>query len=204
VGSATYVEYLQTTGGGRYRSDVTSTGTGDPLDFTGDSAFDVLGPMPSDIAAGNLIVIYNLGPGSGTTDAYTGGNSATVQNIGPSSITLTGSKIFPFPSPGKRFQSVSGPVTYLCQPAPAGGTLRRISGYGVTDPQPTDIAAAPLSAAPVNALLATNVTACNFVYTAITQREGTVAMSLQISQSGGAGTSENVRLFQQVNINNVP
>jgi MSHA biogenesis protein MshO len=194
-----YLEYLQTSGGGRYRSDVTSTGTGETLDFTiNDTIFGVLGPMPSDIAVGNLVVVYNLGPGSGATDAYTGGNSSAVTNVDipGSQITITG-KQFPFPSPGKRFQSISGPVTYVCDPS--AGTLRRISGYAVTDPQPTNVAAVPLSTAPVNALLATSVTACAFVYTAVTQRAGTVAMSLQIAQSG-----ESVRLFQQVNINNVP
>jgi MSHA biogenesis protein MshO len=199
VGNATYLEYLQTSGGGRYRSDVKSDGTGDPLDFTAsDTSFDVIGPMPSGIAVGDLIVVYNLGSGSGTTDAYTGGNTSTVApgGIGASSITIA-SKQFPFASPGKRFQSVSGPVTYLCDPD--NGNLRRISGYAVTDPQPTNIASSPLSTAPINALLATNVTACGFVYTAVTQRAGTVAMTLQIANSG-----ENVRLFQQVNINNVP
>jgi MSHA biogenesis protein MshO len=202
-----YLEYLQTSGGGRYRSDVTSTGTGDPLDFTApDTSFDVIGPMPSGIAVGDLIVVYNLGSGSGATDAYTGGNTSTVGGVGASSITI-GSMQFPFASPGKRFQSVSGPVTYYCAPDPinpASGTLRRISGYAVTNPQPINIAAAPLSGAPVNALLATNVAACRFVYSTVTQRSGTVAMDLQIVKAGGAGSSETVRLFQQVNINNVP
>ena len=199
VGNATYLEYLQTSGGGRYRSDVASDGSGDPLDFTAaDTSFDVLGPMPSNAAAGDLVVVYNLGAGSGTTDAYTGGNSSAIAPGGISGSTITiASKLFPFPSPGKRFQTVSGPVTYLCDPD--NGNLRRISGYAVTDPQPTNIAAAPLSTAPVNALLATSVTACSFVYTAVTQRAGSVALSLQIAQSG-----ENVRLFQQVNISNVP
>src|SRR4029078_1230210 len=121
---------------------------------------------------------------------------ATVSGIGASSITISPWQ-FPFASPGKRFQSVSGPVTYVCDPP--NGTLRRISGYTVTDPQPSNINAAPLSSAPVNALLATSVTSCSFIYTAVTQRAGTVAMSLQISKSGGVGTSESVRLFQQVN-----
>lgn len=197
VGNATYLEFLQTSGGGRYRSDVKSDGTGDPLDFTAaDTSFDVLGPMPSNVAVGDLVVVYNLGPGSGTSDAYTGGNSSAITSVGASSIGIS-SKTFPFSSPGKRFQTVSGPVTYLCDPD--NGNLRRVSGYAVTDPQPTNIAATPLSTAPVNALLATSVTACSFTYTTVTQRAGAVAMSLQIAQSG-----ESVRLFQQVNINNVP
>ncbi len=55
-----YLEYLQTSGGGRYRADVTSGGGGDFLDFTtADLSFDVIGPMPT-LAAGNSIVVYNL------------------------------------------------------------------------------------------------------------------------------------------------
>ena len=57
-----YIEYLQTTGGGRYRAEVTDTGTGDVLDFTAaDSSFDVVGAMPDFSAAGTkYIVVYNL------------------------------------------------------------------------------------------------------------------------------------------------
>lgn len=201
VGNATYLEYLQTSGGGRYRADVTSTGAGDPLDFTApDTSFDVLGPMPSNAAINDLVVIYNLGPGSGTTDAYqgAGGNSSAISNIDipGSKITIT-SKLFPFASPGNRFQTVSGPVTYFCDPD--NGNLRRISGYAVTSSQPTNSAAAPLSTATSNVLLATSVTSCTFTYTSVTQRAGSVAMSLQVAQSG-----ESVRLFQQINISNVP
>ena len=60
---------------------------------------------------------------------------------------------------------------------------------------------APLSTAPVNALLASNVGGCTVTYTTggATGRTGVVALNLQVSQSG-----ESVRLFQQVHINNVP
>src|SRR6185295_2141854 len=42
-----YLEYLETNGGGRYRSDVDSSGGGNVLDFAvADASFDVIGPMP--------------------------------------------------------------------------------------------------------------------------------------------------------------
>jgi MSHA biogenesis protein MshO len=196
-----YLEYLQTTGGGRYRSDVDSGGLGNPLDFTGDTSFDVLGPMPTDVANNDRVVVYNLGPGSGSTDAYTGGNTAIVKNVAAPTIEFTLSKIFPFASPGKRFQTISGPVTYFCNPDATNGVLRRISGYAEQAGQPTNVNAAPLSDPPpvINARLATSVTACQFVYTAVSQRTGSVAIRLEISRDG-----ETVQLFQQVNINNVP
>src|SRR5881394_4593031 len=48
VGSAYYIEYLQTSGGGRYRAEKDNAGLGDTLDFTfADTSFDVVGPMPT-------------------------------------------------------------------------------------------------------------------------------------------------------------
>src|SRR5258706_15936835 len=54
-----YLEFLITSGGGRYRVDKTALGAGDPLDFTAaDSSFDVLSAMPA-LAGTDSIVIYN-------------------------------------------------------------------------------------------------------------------------------------------------
>ena len=139
-GNVTYLEYLQTTGGGRYRSMADSGGGGDVLDFTAaDSAFDVIGTMPT-LAAGNSIVVYNLSPTGTTANAYSGDNLGLV-DVGASTgttIALSPAKQFPYASPGKRFQVVEGPVTYACDPLPTGtGELRRYWNYAITDPQPT-------------------------------------------------------------------
>jgi MSHA biogenesis protein MshO len=188
-----YIEYLQTSGGGRYRAEVDGGGLGEPLVFSApDAQFDVIGPMPSPLVIGDQIVIYNLGPGTGSTDAYTGGNRAAFAGAAGPTVTIA-AKQFPFASPGKRFQVVQYPVTYACE----AGVLRRYWGYAIAPAQPVPPAGGN------NAVLATNVNdaTCRFSYATAggTARTGVAAVTLEISQSG-----ESVRLFQQAHVNNVP
>jgi MSHA biogenesis protein MshO len=186
-----YLEFLQTSGGGRYRAEPDSGGGGDILDFTiADTSFDVIGPPPTDLAVGNRIVVYNLGPGSGASDAYAGGNITEVTAIAAPTISIT-AKQFPFPAPGKRFQVVQHPVTYACE----AGVVRRYWGYAISAAQPVPPAGGSSS------LLATNVTDCGFSYATdgATGRTGVVSLTLQIEQGG-----EKVRLFQQAHVSNVP
>jgi len=194
AGNVTYLEYLQTSGGGRYRSEPDTSGAGDILDFVAaDASFDVIGTMPA-LAAGNSIVIYNLSPTGSTANAYSGDNRGAYSSNTATTITLSVPKQFPFRSPGKRFQVVEHAVTYACDPLPAGaGVLRRYWNYGIVDPQPTPPGGS-------NALLASNITGCSFTSASgATARTGIVALNLQISQGG-----ETVRLFQQAHVNNVP
>jgi MSHA biogenesis protein MshO len=197
-GNVRYVEYLQTSGGGRYRAEPDSGGAGDVLDFTAaDTTFDVLGTMPT-LAAGDSIVVYNLtaDPSLATANAYQGDNRTTYSSNTATTVTIA-SKQFPFPSPGKRFQVMQYPVTYACDPLPLGtGQLRRYWGYTPQlTPQPTPPAGGS------SALLATNVTDCSFSYSTAgaSGRTGVVALILQITESGEA-----VRLFQQTHVSNVP
>lgn len=192
AGGVTYLEFLQISGGGRYRSQPDSAGNGDPLDFTApDAAFDVIGPVPP-LAGGDLIVVYNLGPGSTESDAYTGNNSTAYAGLGGSTISIA-AKQFPFASPGHRFHVLQQPVTYACNPV--SGELRRYWGYAIQAAQPAPPAGGS------SALLATSVSACTFTYSAnpVTQRNGIVSLSLQVTQSG-----ERVSLFHQVHVVNVP
>lgn len=195
-----YLEYLQTSGGGRYRGEVTGAGGGDTLDFTvADSTFDVIGPMPA-LAAGDSIVIYNLSASGASANAYSGDNREAYSSSAAPTITLAAARLFPFPSPGKRFQVVQYPVTYACDPLPLGtGELRRYWGYTIQLAQPTPPSSPPVGG--TNALLATNVDGCNFFYatSGATGRTGVLALTLQVTQSG-----ETVRLFQQAHVNNVP
>jgi len=200
AGNVQYLEYLQTSGGGRYRSELMSDPSdpnypGNFLDFTAaDASFDVIGTLPA-LAAGNSIVIYNLSPTGSTANAYSGDNRGAYSSSTATTITLSPAKLFPFQSPGKRFQVVGDAVTYACDPLPAGaGVLRRYWNYGIVDPQPTPPGGS-------NAVLARNITGCSFVYTASgpTSRTGIVALNLRVEQAG-----EKVQLFQQAHVNNVP
>jgi len=197
VSGVVYLEYLQGSGGGRYRAQVDSGGLGDPLNFTAtDASFDVIGTMPT-FAGGESIVIYNLAFSGTSANAYFGDNRALV-NVGgttATTIALTAATQFPFPSPGKRFQVVQYAVTYACNPVTH--ELRRYWGYRIVHPQPTP------PATPNNVLLATNVAACSFTYatSGVAQRTGVVSLSLQIQESGSA---DSIWLFQQVHVTNVP
>lgn len=201
AGGAVYLEFLQTRSGGRYRAERDASGNGDELDFTAsDGSFDMLGPPPAEpgqqIGAGDLLVVYNLGvPGA---DAYAGDNTAVISGApgagslpGESKITFA-ARQFPFPSPGKRFQVVSGAVSYGCDPA--AGTLTRYAGYAVAPAQPTPPAVA-------GAILASGVTACAIAYTPglTTGRNGLVSMRLTLT-----GNGESVTLYHEVHVDNVP
>jgi MSHA biogenesis protein MshO len=208
-GTATcYLEFLPTTGGGRYRADLAdvppATAAGNLLDFTvADSSFDVFAPLASvGVQPGNTIAIYNLGiPGA---SAYLGNNTAVVGGVAAAAnpnetkITLTAATLFPFDSPEHRFQVITKPVTYACAPVAGGtgGTLTRWWNYAIQPGQP---AAPPAGAS--TALLASNVSACNFAYDAnvVTQQAGLVTMWLAITEAG-----ENVNLYSAAHVSNTP
>jgi len=193
AGNVTYLEYLQTSGGGRYRAAPDSAGAGNVLDFVAaDVSFDVIGTMPA-LAAGNSIVVYNLSPTGSTANAYSGDNRAAYSSNTATTITLSAAKLYPFQSPAKRYQVVEHAVTYACDPG--AGVLRRYWNYGIVDPQPAPPAGGS------NALLATNISSCSFTYSAsgATARTGILTLNLEISEGG-----ETVRLFQQAHVSNVP
>ncbi len=190
-GGVTYLEYLQTSGGGRYRADLDSSGGGDILNFAAaDATFDVLGPLPA-LVAGDSVVVYNLTSSGTVANAYSGDNRGSYSSSAGSTITLSPSKLFPFPSPAKRFQVVQHAVTYACNPAT--GELRRYWDYGIDAAQAT-----PPSTAN-NALLANSITECDFTYTDSGARTGVIRLALKVERNGEA-----VRLFQQVHVNNAP
>jgi len=183
-----YLDFLETTGGGRYRRDV--GGSNDILDFTKpDSSFEVLGAMPA-FSAGDQVVVYNLGISG--ADAYAGDNrsswvstAAPIVNIAPFQ--------FPFDSPSARFQIVHEQVRYICNPV--AHTLTRYSlGTAIVAPSATVPGV-------VGSLLANNVSSCRFAYDAfvVAQRAGLVTMNLGITESG-----ETVTLYSADHVSNVP
>lgn len=204
--STCYLEFIPTTGGGRYRDSTDNMGGGNTLDFSAaDTSFDVLGQMPP-VAVGDQIVVYNLGiPGA---DAYAGNNRRAVSGVAGNVISITSTAALPFDScqydasgyvvGGCRFQVVQTPVTYACTPAAggAGGTLMRWQGYAIQPAQPT-----ALPAGGTASMLATNVSACTFTYDAsvVAQSAGLVTMHLTITEQG-----ESVSLYNATHVSNVP
>ena len=198
AGAVYYLEFIPTSGGGRYRVGA----PGNILDFTvADTSFDVLGPMPI-FAAGDSVVVYNLGiAGASAYDLPATNNRTTWTSNTATTVTIA-AKQFPFESPGNRFQVISTPVTYVCAPVGGGtgGSLTRYWGYAIQAAQPVNVLAAPLSTAP-HALLATNVGGCSITYDAnvVAQRSGLVTMQLTITESG-----ESVTLYNASHVSNVP
>jgi MSHA biogenesis protein MshO len=205
-----YLEFIPTAGGGRYRTfpanTPPATAAGNVLDFSAaDASFDVFAPLSGvGVQPGNTIAIYNLGiPGA---SAYNGDNTAQVNAIGAAAnpnettLTLTAAKLFPFDSPGHRFQIITTPVTYVCAPAISGsngsGTLTRWWGYPTQAAQPT---ALPPGAS--SALLANYVSGCNIYYNAflMTQHEGLATLALSITEEG-----ESISLYSAAHIDNAP
>jgi MSHA biogenesis protein MshO len=190
-----YLEFLQTSGGGRYRAQADSGGLGDPLDFNvPDSTFDVIGTVPT-FAGGETIVIYNLSNNGTVANAYdpASSNRATHLSDAGGVITLAAAVQFRFPSPGNRFQVVQYPVTYECNPIAGTQQLRRYWGYAIAPAQPLPPVTANV------ALLASDVLGCSFTYDAVGARNGLVRLQLRIERDG-----EVIQLFQQVHVSNVP
>lgn len=217
-----FLEYLEVRSGGRYREEPSGGATlcppgagayTDALQIgNADTCFRSLGAVPnlSTIvtgAAGDFLVVYNLGPGFVGADAYasggvTGGNKSriTAAVAGPGSEDQISFQnlAFPLASPESRFHVVSGPVTYICDPV--AGTLTRQWGYAISAAQGTPPAGG------LSAPLANGVTGCSFTYNpnVVAQRNGTVSIRLELTQTDPAGTPERVTLFSQVHVSNVP
>lgn len=192
--AACFLEFLPTKGGGRYRAALAATApVGDILDFTvADTSFDVLvGTLPA-FAAGDQVVVYNLGIGG--ADAYAGNNRSAWNSNTASNVKIS-AKQFRFESPAARFQVISTPVSYVCDPV--GGTLTRYWGYAIQSSQPNTVPIAGAS----SALLAKNVSSCSFSYSpnVVAQRSGLVTMNLGITESG-----ETVTLYSAAHVSNVP
>ncbi len=232
-GDGLFVEFIPTTGGGRYRSAaataasaVCGSSAAAVLNFgVADTCFEVLGTMPT-AAIGDQVVFYNLGiPGA---DAYAGNTGAThnrrgITAVAANSLVIASANQFPLDAcqvnaaTGAntlcRFYLVNTPVSYVCAPAVGGvgGTLTRYSGYPIQAVQPTTVAALLALGGVQQALIATNVGAqagggCNFSYNAslVAQRLSVVTMALTITQPSGVASFESVTLFSATQISNAP
>ncbi len=202
------LEFIPTKTGGRYRSE----GVG-ALDFgASTTSFNMLGdnttfagaalPASQTIIAGDLVVVYNLGPGVAGANAYTGSNSSAVTSVGAVSANETpiniNAKLFPLASGSNRFQVVSGAeqmVSYVCN-----GTslVRRVD---VLTAATCNTATGTLSVIANNV----NCAATSFTYAGSDlQRNALVTMVLSIQDGQPAATMETVSLQHEVHVDNTP
>lgn len=196
------VEFIPTRTGGRYRAEpdagIAGSQSAAVLDFSAaDSSFNMLAnnaalPSAQQIQVNDVVVVYNLGIVG--ADAYAGDNSAVVTGVSSgaeSTITIV-AKQFPLASATNRFQVVPGSekiVSFAC----SGGSLLRSSNHAYGNSCPT-------SGATV-AVLATNVSACNFVYNGSDlQRNGLVQMAITLTDSSG----DSISLYHEVHVSNTP
>lgn len=223
AGVNSYVEFLPTKAGGRYRAAPASSGAvacgsyaGAVLDFgTADSCFEVIGTGVSMVrgatddqsdqivigstqSSGNPPYIKTFA-GNGVRRPYAGITGAQT------AISITPVQFPAFAElEGQRFDVVPGDqqaVTYACVPtlgavAADDGqlTLMRYSGYGFN---PAQVAPALLGGS--SAILADKVSACEITYDAVNQRNGLVAIRLGITRGG-----ESISLYHTIHVNNVP
>lgn len=205
------IEFLPSKTGGRYlaaEDGFKPSATMQELDFIDPTAktFTVVGTMPvapQNILKGDYIVVYNLGPGFGQADAYSGGNVARVDAVSGNVITMVSN---PFAagaagdpalsSPGRRFQVVVSPVMYVCNLTQR--TLTRYSNYALS----ATMTVPPTDSATVAALLANNVSSCAFNYGTLYNAPSAllgITIGLQRPNS-----TEAVALSHQVHVDNVP
>ncbi len=207
------LEFIPTKTGGRYRA----TGTG-ALDFvTGSATFNMLGsnaalPADQQIAAGDVVVVYNLG--FSTSDAYastptsapaSAGNTALAtapgaETIAPieTPINLSVAKIFPLESGTMRFHVVPGSermVSYVC--SSTDNKLRRTASAAFT---------AAASCPATGPVIANNVncatTSTWFKYSGSDLlRNAVVSMGLTIRD---ASLTESITLQHEVHVSNTP
>lgn len=212
--NGTAIEFIETRVGLRYLADddIGPVG-GIPLSWTDVNAFtfSVVGGIPGGRHApvvNDFVVIYNLGPGQDPANAYADCagpcNRAQIRALDPVASTMT-LAANPFAaqraagtvmmSPVNRFHVITGPVSYVCDPATR--RLTRRWGYGFQPAQPITIAGGN------SAILAENVVNCNFVYdTLATQNSALIRMTLTL-QVRDENNSQ-VTLMHQVHVDNTP
>lgn len=215
TGGITYIEFIATSGGGRYCNLGDGIACGTPLDFTAGNtnlSFDVVGSTAAavPIVAGDSIVVYNFGQDAAGNsaeplDAYACGrangcNRAVVAGVAGNTVTLT-SNVFagqlpnPISSPSSRFHVVPQGVraiTYACPTVR--GTMMRYANYGISFAQPTPN---------TGGAVMTNNASCAVSYASDIgyQRNGMLTVGLTIFDDTG---TESVTLLREIHLDNSP
>jgi MSHA biogenesis protein MshO len=215
------IEFLLTRTGGRYLAAEDNAAASYPvLDFSDSNKLSVtvVGSLAPSVVPNDYFVVYNLGSDMAPANAwgyssnYAAGtperniariNAVTVDAQSTATLTLEGnpfgSQTVKMPSPGQRFQVVSGPVMFACN----GTVLTRHAGHSITAAMATP-PANPTSSAPLTRRV--NSCAGLFTYDAAAQRSALVSITLELAARTVAGTaaSSSIRLVHQVHVDNTP
>jgi MSHA biogenesis protein MshO len=223
------IEFVPTSGGGRYRNapdvawDIAHGAANQSLALDTNQpslGFDVLTPLAPWPAVGDLIVIGNQSP----TEIYNATNVATisqvaappaaiqpvnpVRTLGTVRIQFANPAQFPQGYDGGRFFVVPAAqqaVTFFCQnPGLNGnsgrGRILRASNYGLLPSQGITAPGVPAAVLNNAAVLATNVEACTFNYLpGTTQESGYVEITLTLTDGG-----ESITMSYGAHVVNVP
>lgn len=201
------IEFIPTKTGGRYRTEEKALNDDSSLDFTkNDTHFHMLGdhtalPANQQIAAGDIIAVYNLGISG--ADAYANDNTSVVSAVAAVAGSPVETRIdinakkFPLASGSNRFHVVPAAEPVVGYACPGDGTLRRYV-QSLPYAAPTSCpSAATLATAP---RLATNVSACSFSAAGVDlQRNALVSLRIQITDTG-----ETVSLYNEVHVSSTP
>lgn len=216
--NGTSIEILLTSTGGRYLAIEDDVPDQPALDFDdpANTSFAVLGGTMQPIQPGNFIVIHNLGEGNVPADAYrlAGGADMNIARVAAVNldnpamprVTLVDNAFarqsVTMPSPGRRFQVVTMPVTYRCAVLADGSLgVTRLWGYTITpvhSPTPTSSSR--------EALIASRVDTCNGMFqygSDATRRSALVILNLSLRVHNGTA-NDTVRLVHQVHVDNTP
>lgn len=212
------IEFLLSKTGGRYLAAEDNLAATYPvLDFAANNrTLTVLGTLSQPVSAGDYFVVYNLGSGMAPADAWglsTGNrNIARISNAVASGTSLPVLTLDdnPFaaqspsmPSPDRRFQIVSGPVTFACVRVGDGpGVLTRYAGYAINAVQ-VNPPSNPGSAAPLSRRVNSCAGLFSFDTASSAQRTSLVSITLELAVRT-AGSNSTVRLVDQVHVDNTP
>ncbi len=216
-------------GGASGVADCPDTGAGvpasDQLSFDGivDTCFKSIGTVVDvgTITTDDFLVFNNYGTGFSGQNAYATSGTLNRRKLSALPGTAEATRVrFAFTSgtaldralhdsPGKRFFVVIGnnttglpeAVTYECNPT--AGTLTRRWGYTMVETPTSPPTFAGASA--TSALIASNVTDCNFDYAPnVAPQIGLLTLRLTLTKTLSGGATETVSLYHAVHVSNVP
>lgn len=214
---STYIEFLPTKAGERYRVTADPGGNQvycgavlDTLDFAGsDTCFEILGPQINFVNGDQIVLGSTQANALSTYDPSTAGVLRAVTVTGLQSAVNIPAVQYPALAalPSQRFYVVpydQQAVTYACVPAASLGTLDanedgqaslvRYWKYDFWPTQKTPAQIVPLTHS--EAILANKVSSCNIVYNATKQL---VSITLVITRG-----NESINLYQEIYVNNAP